>query len=63
MTKGSLRARDPIYRLDQLAAKFSGGGHACAAGINHNAPLEEVYPQLLAAIAAQIAAADAARMP
>lgn len=61
MTKGSLRSRDPIYRLDQVAAKFSGGGHACAAGINHKMPVAELYPELLAAIAAQIALADAAK--
>jgi phosphoesterase RecJ-like protein len=61
MTKGSLRCRDPIYRLDQVAAKFSGGGHACAAGINHNMPLAEIYPQMLTVLAAQIARADAER--
>ena len=61
MTKGSLRCRDPIYRLDQVAAKFSGGGHACAAGINHNLPLAEIYPQILTVLAAQIARADAER--
>ncbi len=32
--KVSLRAEDPIYRMDQIAAKFGGGGHACAAGLN-----------------------------
>ena len=61
MTKGSLRSRDPIYRLDLVAAKFTGGGHACAAGINHKAPVAEVYPQLLNALREQIARADAAR--
>ncbi|HEY5550635.1 MAG TPA: bifunctional oligoribonuclease/PAP phosphatase NrnA [Opitutaceae bacterium] len=61
MTKGSLRSRDPIYRLDQVAAKFSGGGHACAAGINHNTPLAEIYPQILTVLAAQIARADAGK--
>jgi phosphoesterase RecJ-like protein len=61
MTKGSLRSRDPIYRLDQVAAKFTGGGHACAAGINHKLPLAEMRPQLLAAIAEQIVRADAAK--
>jgi bifunctional oligoribonuclease and PAP phosphatase NrnA len=32
--KASLRAKDPVYRVDQLAAHFGGGGHACAAGLN-----------------------------
>ena len=59
-TKGSLRSRDPIYRLDQVAAKFSGGGHACAAGINPKVPVSEVYPKLMEAIREQIARADAA---
>lgn len=59
MTKGSLRSMDPIYRLDKVAAMFSGGGHACAAGINHKAPLAEVYPMLLTALREQIARADA----
>lgn len=62
MTKGSLRSRDPIYRLDLVAARFTGGGHACAAGINHKLPLSEMRPQLLAALAEQIARADAIRM-
>lgn len=60
-TKGSLRSRDPVYRLDQVAAKFTGGGHACAAGINHKAPVAEVYPLLLGALREQLARADASR--
>lgn len=32
--KASLRCNDPSYRLDLVAAQFSGGGHACAAGLN-----------------------------
>lgn len=32
--KGSLRAKEPVYRVDLLAANFGGGGHACAAGLN-----------------------------
>ena len=30
--KGSLRAKDPKYRVDQIAKKFGGGGHACRGG-------------------------------
>jgi phosphoesterase RecJ-like protein len=32
--KVSLRAENPTYRVDQIAAQFGGGGHACAAGLN-----------------------------
>lgn len=32
--KGSLRSKSPHYQVDQLAARFNGGGHACAAGFH-----------------------------
>ncbi|MCF3649458.1 DHH family phosphoesterase [Synoicihabitans lomoniglobus] len=32
--KASLRANDPVFRVDQVASQFNGGGHACAAGLN-----------------------------
>ncbi|MCC5025244.1 MAG: bifunctional oligoribonuclease/PAP phosphatase NrnA [Candidatus Synoicihabitans palmerolidicus] len=32
--KASLRAKNPAYRVDQVASLFNGGGHACAAGLN-----------------------------
>ncbi len=48
--KGSLRAKNPSYRVDILAKKFSGGGHACAAGFNVNRDFKEFYPQLVEAI-------------
>ncbi len=32
--KASLRAKEPKYRVDLVAAQFNGGGHACAAGLN-----------------------------
>ncbi len=32
--KGSLRAKDPKYRLDLLGKKLNGGGHTLAAGFN-----------------------------
>jgi phosphoesterase RecJ-like protein len=53
--KASLRSKDPVYRLDIIAAQFNGGGHACAAGLNIKEPLATVIPRLLAALAAQIA--------
>jgi phosphoesterase RecJ-like protein len=49
--KGSLRANDPKYRVDQIAKRFGGGGHACAAGLNvENSSIQEFLPQLMAAI-------------
>jgi phosphoesterase RecJ-like protein len=49
--KGSLRAKDPKYRVDQIAKQFGGGGHACAAGLNvESSSIKEFYPQLMKAI-------------
>lgn len=41
-TKGSLRAKDPSLRMDQLAAQLGGGGHAAAAGFNQPLPLPDL---------------------
>lgn len=55
--KASLRSKDPTFRMDRIAAQFSGGGHACAAGLNAKATtLAEFRPRLVAAVAAQFAA-------
>ena len=60
--KGSLRAKHADYRVDQLAAKFNGGGHACAAGLNvKGEPLETFLPRFRAALIAQVEAVAAAR--
>jgi len=60
--KASLRAKDPHCRVDQVAAQFGGGGHACAAGLNVvGISPAEFRARLLAAIAAQLAKMDAAR--
>lgn len=56
--KGSLRAKDARYRCDQIAQLFSGGGHACAAGLNQDTTIAELYPRLLDAVAQQLAAVD-----
>ena len=49
--KGSLRAKDPIYRVDEIAKQFNGGGHACAAGLNvEGITIAEFRPRLLDAI-------------
>ena len=54
--KASLRCKNPLYRVDQVAAQFGGGGHACAAGLNlKNIPVSEFRPKLLGALAGQIA--------
>ncbi len=60
--KGSLRAKHADYRVDQLAAKFGGGGHACAAGLNvKGESLESFLPRLRTALIAQVEAVNAAR--
>lgn len=57
--KGSLRAKDPKYRVDQIAKLFNGGGHACAAGLNvENSSIKEFYPQLMAAIGEHLKTID-----
>jgi len=57
--KASLRAKEAAYRLDQIAAQFNGGGHACAAGLNLKQGTENFYARLIAALAKQIAIVDA----
>ena len=53
--KASLRANDPAYRLDRVAAQFNGGGHACAAGLSLKEGAAKFYPRLVAALGWQIA--------
>jgi phosphoesterase RecJ-like protein len=48
--KGSLRAKENRYRVDLLAKRFSGGGHACASGFNVERKLESFYPEFVTAI-------------
>jgi phosphoesterase RecJ-like protein len=48
--KGSFRAKEKKFRVDLLAKKFSGGGHACAAGFNVDTPFDEFYPTLVSTI-------------
>ena len=54
--KASLRAKNPDYRVDRIAAQFNGGGHACAAGLSIKMTMEEFYPALVSAITEQMAA-------
>ena len=54
--KGSLRAKDPKYRVDQIAQSFGGGGHACAAGLNVDSKdIGALKPQILGKIKEQFA--------
>jgi bifunctional oligoribonuclease and PAP phosphatase NrnA len=58
--KASLRAKNPAYRLDLVAGQFSGGGHACAAGLTlKGATLDSFRPRLVAALEERIRAVDA----
>ncbi|MDB6167557.1 MAG: phosphoesterase RecJ domain protein, partial [Verrucomicrobia bacterium] len=57
--KASLRAKDAAFRLDQIAAQFNGGGHACAAGLNLKQGAENFRARLIAALAKQIEVVDA----
>ena len=60
--KGSLRSKDPAYRVDQVAARFNGGGHACAAGLNlKGVSIAQFRPQLVDELREQIEAVDVAR--
>jgi phosphoesterase RecJ-like protein len=60
--KGSLRAKDASFRVDQVAALFHGGGHACAAGLNvKDESLDTFLPRLRAALVARVEAVQAAR--
>ncbi|HKB89732.1 MAG TPA: DHH family phosphoesterase [Opitutaceae bacterium] len=60
MIKASLRAKEPAYRVDQIAARFGGGGHASAAGLNvKGMTLGEFYPKLVAEITQQLTQVEA----
>lgn len=59
--KASLRSKDPVVRVDQVAKLFSGGGHACAAGLNTEMNLDDFYPKLMAALRDLLVGVDAKR--
>jgi phosphoesterase RecJ-like protein len=58
--KASLRAKDPVYRLDLVAGQFKGGGHACAAGLSASLDPASFRAALLAALAQRLREVDAA---
>ncbi len=53
--KASLRAKEPSLRVDLVAGRFQGGGHACAAGLSVKSPPADFEAQLLAAMAERLA--------
>ena len=59
--KASLRAKEPAYRVDLVAAQFNGGGHACAAGLNLKSGTENFSARLVAALSARVVVVDAAK--
>ena len=52
--KASLRAKDPKFRVDLIAAQFDGGGHACAAGLSLKRDIANFRERLVAAIQLQL---------
>lgn len=59
--KASLRAKEPIFRVDLVAAQFNGGGHACAAGLNLKTGTENFHQRLVAALTKCVEAVAASR--
>ncbi|WP_309399548.1 DHH family phosphoesterase [Cerasicoccus maritimus] len=55
MLKGSLRAKDANYRVDQVAKCFGGGGHATAAGFNVDSTIEKFYLEIVAKLEEHLA--------
>ena len=47
-TKFSLRSKLPLDVAEAVAVPLGGGGHACAAGVTLNLPLEEALARVLA---------------
>lgn len=54
VVKASLRAKDPAYRMDRIAAAFNGGGHACAAGLSIKMEINEFHTRLIGLLRQQI---------
>jgi bifunctional oligoribonuclease and PAP phosphatase NrnA len=59
--KASLRSKDPLCRLDLVAGRFGGGGHACAAGLNQKAGAGEFRAKLLGVLEERLRIVDAER--
>jgi len=59
--KASLRAKDPLCRLDLAAGQFGGGGHACAAGLNQKKANGDFRERLLEVLRERLRVVDAER--
>jgi bifunctional oligoribonuclease and PAP phosphatase NrnA len=59
--KASLRAKEPVFRVDSIAAQFNGGGHACAAGLSLKSGAEGFYARLVSALTERLAQVDSDR--
>jgi phosphoesterase RecJ-like protein len=59
--KASLRAKDPLCRLDLVAGLFGGGGHACAAGLNQKKANGDFRERLVDALRDRLGIMDAER--
>ena len=46
-TKFSLRAKPPLDVAEEVAVPLGGGGHACAAGVTLNLPMEDALQKVL----------------
>lgn len=57
--KASLRARNATFRVDQVAALFNGGGHACAAGLTVKTGAAGFRARLLEALTQRLVQMDA----
>jgi phosphoesterase RecJ-like protein len=57
--KASLRAKNPLCRVDLVAGQFGGGGHACAAGLSLKAAGAEFRSLLLTALGERLRLMDA----
>lgn len=56
--KASLRAKEPAYRVDLVAAQFNGGGHACAAGLNLKSDAGNFHDRLVTALSQRVDLVD-----
>jgi phosphoesterase RecJ-like protein len=58
--KISLRSDESALRLDQIAQRFRGGGHACAAGVLTTASVDTFWDELLEALQERLKAVEGA---
>lgn len=61
--KASLRGKEAALRLDQVAARFGGGGHACAAGLSSSLDAATLRSQLVTEIQSRLREEESRRAP